>query len=53
MFPSISYGWLHKPRELPEEKFKREVSKHLTGKGTEPGEILYFKADKSHLPVVE
>ena len=33
------------------EEFKREVSKHLTGKETEPWEILYFKAYKSQLPV--
>jgi hypothetical protein len=31
----------------------REVSKHLTRKGTEPWEILYFKAYKSQLPVIE
>src|SRR5579863_60300 len=45
--------WLHKARELPKEEFKRAVSKHLTGKETEPWEILYFKAYKSQLPVVE
>jgi hypothetical protein len=28
--------WLHKARELPKEEFKREVSKHLTGKEIEP-----------------
>jgi hypothetical protein len=35
---------LHKARELPKEEFKREVSKRLTGKDTEPWEILYFRA---------
>jgi hypothetical protein len=45
--------WLHKARELPKDQFKREVSKHLTGKETEPWEILYFKAYKSQLPVIE
>ena len=45
--------WLHKARELPKEEFKREVSKHLTGKETEPWEILYFKAYKSQLPAIE
>ena len=44
---------MHKARELPKEEFKREVSKHLTGKETEPWEILYFKAYKSQLPVIE
>src|ERR1700720_4789345 len=48
-----SASWLHKARELPKEEFKREVSKHLTGKETEPWEILYFKAYKSQLPVIE
>jgi hypothetical protein len=44
---------LHKARELLREEFQREVSKHLTGKGTEPWEILYFKVHKSQLPVIE
>jgi hypothetical protein len=48
-----SATWLHKARELPKEEFKRKVSKHLTGKETEPWEILYFKAYKSQLPVIE
>ena len=48
-----SATWLHKARELPKEEFKREVSKHLTGRETEPWEILYFKAYKSQLPVIE
>jgi hypothetical protein len=48
-----SATWLHKARELPKEEFKREVSKHLTGKETEPWEILYFKAYKSQVPVIE
>jgi hypothetical protein len=46
-------NWLHKARELPIAQFKREVSKHLTGKETEPWEILYFKTYKSQLPVIE
>jgi hypothetical protein len=45
--------WVHKARELPREEFKREVEKHLTGKETEPWEIIYFKLYKSQLPVVE
>ena len=48
-----SATWLHKAREMPKEEFKREVSKHLIGKETEPWEILYFKAYKSQLPVIE
>ena len=45
--------WLHKAQALPKEEFKREVERHLTGKETEPYELLYFKLYKSQLPVVE
>jgi hypothetical protein len=38
---------------MPNENFKVEVERHLTGKGTEPWEIIYFKLYKSQLPVVE
>jgi hypothetical protein len=45
--------WLHKAREMPKEEFKREVEKELTGKETEPSEVIYFKVYKSQIPVVE
>src|SRR5215469_16524130 len=45
--------WLHKAQELPKEKFKRVVERHLTGQETEPWEMLYFKVYKSQLPVIE
>ena len=45
--------WLHKAREMPKEDFKREVEKELTGKETEPWEIVYFKLYKSQIPIVE
>ena len=45
--------WLHKAQELPKEEFKREVERHLTGKETEPWEMLYFKLYKSQLAVIE
>ena len=45
--------WLHKAREMPKEEFKQEVEKELTGRETEPWEIVYFKLYKSQLPVVE
>src|SRR6202165_4429771 len=45
--------WVHKANQLPTEQFKREVERHLTGKETEPWEIIYFKLYKSQLPVVE
>jgi len=45
--------WLHKAREMPKEEFKQEVEKELTGKETEPSEIVYFKLYKSQIPVVE
>jgi hypothetical protein len=45
--------WLHKAKEMPKERFKSDVERHLTGKETEPWEIIYFKLYKSQLPVVE
>jgi hypothetical protein len=45
--------WLHKAKEMPKEGFKFAVEQHLTGKATEPWEIIYFKLYKSQLPVVE
>jgi len=45
--------WLHKARALPQVEFKHEVEKHLTGKDTEPYELVTFKLYKSQLPVVE
>jgi hypothetical protein len=44
--------WLHKAREMSTEQFKQEVEKELTGRETEPWEIVYFKLYKSQLPVV-
>src|SRR5438046_10753465 len=45
--------WLHLAREMPKEQFRREVEKELTGRETEPWEIIYFKLYKSRIPVVE
>ena len=45
--------WLHKAKEMQKEGFKCAVERHLTGKETEPWEIMYFKVYKSQLPVVE
>ncbi len=45
--------WLHKARVLPKEQFRREVERELTGKETEPWEIVYFKLYKSQIPVIE
>ncbi len=38
---------------MPKEEFRREVEKELTGKDTEPSEIVYFKLYKSQIPLVE
>jgi hypothetical protein len=38
---------------MPAEQFKREVEKELTGRETEPHEIIYFKIYKSQIPVIE
>ncbi len=45
--------WLHKAREMPKEQFKQEVERELTGKDTEPWEIIYFKLYKSQIPVID
>jgi hypothetical protein len=45
--------WVHKAKQMPREEFKREVERHLTGKESEPWEMLYFKVYKSQLAVIE
>jgi hypothetical protein len=45
--------WLHKAREMPKEEFKQEVEKELTGRETEPWEIVYFKLYKSQIPIID
>ena len=34
-------------------EFQREVEKELTGKDSEPSELIYFKVYKSQIPVIE
>jgi hypothetical protein len=48
-----SATWVHRAKELPKEAFKREVDRHLTGRETEPWEMLYFKVYKSQVGVIE
>jgi hypothetical protein len=38
---------------MPKQQFKQEVEKELTGRETEPWEILYFKIYRSQMPVIE
>jgi hypothetical protein len=45
--------WLHKARSMPKDEFKREVERELTGRESEPWEIIYFKLYKTQIPVVE
>ena len=42
-----------KPGRCPRKQFKQEVERELTGRETEPWEIIYFKLYKSQIPVVE
>jgi hypothetical protein len=44
---------LHKARSLTKDQFKLEVEKELTGRETEPWEIIYFKIYKTQIPVIE
>jgi hypothetical protein len=45
--------WLHRAQEMPKEQFKQEVERELTGRETEPWEIIYFRLYQSQIPVVE
>jgi hypothetical protein len=45
--------WLHRAHEMPKEEFKQKVEKELTGRDTEPWEIIYFKLYRSQAPVIE
>ena len=45
--------WLHKARSLPKEEFRREVEKELTGRESEPHEIIYFKVYNSPIAMIE
>jgi hypothetical protein len=40
-------------REMPKGDFQQEAEKELTGRETEPREIIYFKLCQSQMPVVE
>jgi hypothetical protein len=46
-------GWICKAQSLPKEAFKQEVERHLTGRDSETWELLYFKAYKSQIRVIE
>jgi hypothetical protein len=49
--------WLHKAHELSKEDFQQAVERELTGKITEPWEIvyfkLYFKLYEGQVPVID
>jgi hypothetical protein len=45
--------WMHRARSMPKGEFKREVEKELTGRETEPHEIIYFKVYRSQIPLIE
>jgi len=45
--------WLHKARHMPKDEFKQAVEKELTGRETEPWEIIYFKLYQSQMQVIE
>ena len=38
---------------MPKAEFQQEVEKELTGKDSEPSELIYFKVYKSQIPVIE
>ena len=45
--------WLHKAQHSSKEDFQQAVERELTGKITEPWEIVYFKLYKSQIPVID
>jgi hypothetical protein len=45
--------WLHKAGELSKKDFQQAVERELTGKITEPWEIVYFKLYESQVPVID
>jgi hypothetical protein len=38
---------------MPKEEFKRAVEKELTGRQTEPPELIYFKVYKTQIQIIE
>ena len=42
-----------KSDRCPRAQFQLEVEKELTGKDSDPSELIYFKVYKSQLPVIE
>jgi hypothetical protein len=46
-------NWLHKAKLMPFQAFQHEVEKELTGKDSEPHELIYFKVYKSQIPIIE
>lgn len=48
-----SEAWLQRAQQLPKEELKCEVKKHLTGKHTEPRDMVYFQVSKNQLTVIE
>ena len=45
--------WVHKARSMRREEFTREVEKELTGRDSEPSEVIYFKIYRNQAPVIE
>jgi len=45
--------WLHKARSMPKDQFKQDVERELTGRESEPWEIIYFKLYKTQIPIAE
>jgi hypothetical protein len=45
--------WLDKARSLPQQQFKREVDKELTGRAKEPPELVCAELYNSQIPILE
>jgi len=49
----VLQAWLHRCARCPRSSFSRKSRRELTGRETEPWEIIYFKLYQSQIPVVE
>ena len=45
-----SATWLHRARHMAKDEFKREVEKELTGKDSEPSELIFLRYTRARSP---
>jgi hypothetical protein len=45
--------WVHMASEMPREEFRQEVERYVTGRNTEPSDVIYFGLYRSQMRVIE